>query len=137
LSESPIDQLLAAIDLLDVEAAIALMAPDCQILTADGRRAEGAAAVRELLADSLAPLRQSTHRISAQWHQDDVWIAEVEATYELKDRLRMSLPRALILRDGPDGFVDLRVYGAHERPLTDHRTGEEGMRIGGRWLPPL
>ncbi len=26
-----------------------------------------------------------------------------------------------------DGVIaDLRVYGAHERPLTDHRTGEEG-----------
>jgi uncharacterized protein (TIGR02246 family) len=137
LTKSPIDQLLGAIDTLDVEAAIALMAPNCQMLAVDGRRVEGTAAVRELLADFLATIFQTTHRISAQWHQDDVWIAEVEATYELKDRVRISRPRAFVLRDGPDGFVELHVYGAHERPLTDHRTGAEGLRIGGQWIPPL
>lgn len=138
MDESPIDQLLGAIDKLDVEAVMALSAPDIRILSADGRRAEGTEAVRELLTDFLATLRSTTHRITAHWHQDNVWIAEVEATYELKDWVRTgALPRAFVLRDGPDGFVDLRVYGAHERPLADHRTGEEGMRIGGRWIPPL
>jgi uncharacterized protein (TIGR02246 family) len=137
LTKSPIDQLLGAIDMLDVEAAIALMAPDCEMLAVDGRRAEGAAAVRELLSDFLAAILQTTHRISAQWHQDDVWIAEVEATYELKDRVRVRRPRAFVLRDGPDGLVELHVYGAHERPLADHSTAEEGMRLGGQWIPPL
>jgi hypothetical protein len=137
LTKSPLDQLLRAIDLLDVEAAIALMAPNCQMLAVDGRRAEGTAAVRKLLSDFLATILQTTHRISAQWHQDDVWIAEVEATYELKDGLRVSRPRAFVLRDGPDGLVELHVYGAHQHPLADHRTDEEGMRIGGRWIPPL
>ncbi len=123
--------------MLDGEAAIALMAPNCQMLAVDGRRAEGTAAVRELLSDFLARIRQTTHRISAQWHQDDVWIAEVEATYELQDRVRIRRPRAFVLRDGPNGLVELHVYGAHERPLADHPTGDEGMRIGGRWIPPL
>ncbi len=123
--------------MLDVEAAIALMAPDCQMLAVDGRRAEGTAAVRELLSDFLAKIRQTRHRISAQWHQDDVWIAEVEVSYELKDGLRTRRRRAFVLRDGPDGFLELHVYGAHERPLADHRAGEEGMRLGGQWIPPL
>lgn len=123
--------------MLDVEAAIALMAPNCQMLAVDGRRAEGTAAVRELLADFLAAILQTTHRISEQWHQDDVWIAEVEATYELKDRVRIKRPRAFVLRDGPDGLVELHVYGAHERPLADDRTSEQGIRIDGRWIPPL
>jgi uncharacterized protein (TIGR02246 family) len=137
LTKSPIDQLLGAIDMLDVEAAVALMAPNCQMLAVDGRRAEGTAAVRELLSDFLATILQTTHQISAQWHQDDVWIAEVEATYELKDRARIRRPRAFVLRDGPDGLVELHVYGAHDHPFADHRAGEEGMRIGGRWIPPL
>jgi hypothetical protein len=42
-----------------------------------------------------------------------------------------------VVRDGPDGVADVRVYGAHEQPLADHATGEEGMRIGGHWIPPL
>jgi ketosteroid isomerase-like protein len=137
LTKSPIDQLLGAIDMLDVEAAVALMAPNCQMLAVDGRRAEGTAAVRELLSDFLATILQTTHRISAQWHQGDVWIAEVDATYELQDRVRIKRPRAFVLRDGPDGLVELHVYGAHDHPFAEHRTGEEGMRIGGRWIPPL
>jgi hypothetical protein len=138
LNESPIDHFLAAIDKLDVEAAIALMAPDCRMLIADGRRAEDTASVRELISDLLATLHETTHRVTSQWHpEDDVWIAEIEATYELKDRLRISVPRAFVLRDGPHGIVGLNVYGAHEHPLTEHRTGAEGMRLGGRWIPPL
>jgi SnoaL-like domain len=138
VSDSPIDQLLRAIDRLDVEAVMALMAPECRLLTVDGRRAEGTTAARELVTDFLAKVRSSTHRITDQWHEDNVWIAEVEATYELKDSLEMgALPRAFVARDGPDGFVDLHVYGAHEPPLADHRTGDEGIRIGGLWMPPL
>jgi hypothetical protein len=94
--------------------------------------------VRALLIDFVATVRSATHRITAQWHQDDVWIAEVDATYELQDWLQLNaLPRAFVLRAGPDGFADVRVYGAHERPLAEHRTGEEGMWIGERWIPPL
>jgi ketosteroid isomerase-like protein len=136
--ESPLNRLLGALDALDAPAAMALMAPDCRLLTVDGRRAEGTEAVRELLTEFLEALRSTTHQITAAWHQENVWIAEVEATYELKDSLKTAaLPRAFVLRDGQDGVADLHVYGAHERPLADHRTGEEGMRIGGRWIPPL
>jgi hypothetical protein len=138
VEQSPIAQLLEAIDGLDFDAAAALFADDCRVLTPDGRRAEGMQAVRELLADMRDSLRSTAHRITAQWHQENVWIAEVEATYELKDWLRLTaLPRAFVLRDGPEGVIDLRVYGAHERPLSDHPTGEEGMWIGERWMPPL
>ena len=92
----------------------------------------------ELFTEFVATVRSTTHRITAQWHQDDVWIAEVEASYELRDRSEISaLPRACVLRVGPDGVAELHFYGAHEHQLSHHRTGEEGMRIGGRWIPPL
>ena len=136
MSESPIDQLLSAIDKLDMDAVMALLAPDVRMLSADGRRAEGAAAVRELLADFFAMLRSCTHRITAEWHPDDVLIAEVEATYELKDSTRIgALARAFVLRAQPDGLADLRVYGAHERPIGER--SEREMRLGGRWIPLL
>jgi ketosteroid isomerase-like protein len=138
VSQSPIEQLLEAIGKRDVEGAMALMAPDCRLLAVDGRRAEGEAGVRELFTDFVETVRSTTHRITAQWHQDDVWIAEVEASYELRDWSKISaLPRACVLREGPDGVAELHFYGAHERQLSDHRSGEEGMRIGGRWIPPL
>jgi hypothetical protein len=138
LNESPIEQLLKAIDELDVDAAITLAAPDIRFLAADGRRGEGIEAMREFITDFVSGVRHTTHRITAQWHQENVWIAELEASYELKDYLQLNgLPRAVVLRMEPDGIADLRVYGAHERPLTEHRTGEEGMWVGGRWVPPL
>jgi SnoaL-like domain len=138
VDDSPLGQFLEAVDRLDVDAVMALAAPDVRILTADGRHAEGADAVRALLADFLGSLRSTAHRITAQWHVDDVWIAEVDATYELRDWLQLNaLPRAFVLRMEPEGIADLRAYGAHERPLTEHRTGEEGMWIGDRWIPPL
>jgi hypothetical protein len=138
VSESPIEELLGALDRLDVDAAMALVSPAGRLLVADGRRAEGAPAIRELLSAFVGPLRSMSHRITAQWQVDNVWIAEVEASYELKDWLRLNaLPRAFVLRMGDGGFSDLHVYGAHEHALGDHRTGEEGMWVGGRWVPPL
>ena len=60
------------------------------------------------------------------------------ASYELQDWLRLNdLPRVFVARVAAGGIADLRAYGAHEQPLTDHPTGEEGMWIGSRWIPPL
>lgn len=138
MSESPIELLLDAVDRLDAEAAMALMATGCRFLTVDGRRAEGTEAMRALLTDFLAELRSTAHRITAQWHQDNVWIAEVEADYELEDWLRITaLPRAFVLREGGEGVTDVHVYGAHEQPLAEHIMGEKGIHLGGRWMPPL
>jgi hypothetical protein len=138
VDESPVTQLIQAVDSLDFDAMIALFTRDARLLTADGRRAEGIDDVRALLSEYLGGLRSTSHTITAQWHQDNVWIAEVEATYELKDWLRTGpLPRVFVVREGSGRIADLRVYGAHERSLSDHPTGEEGMWIGERWIPPL
>jgi hypothetical protein len=138
VDDSPIAQLLGAVDEFDVEAAVAMFAPDAQLMSVDGRRSVGGDAVRELLTGLVKVLRSSSHRITAQWHQQDVWIAEVEATYELKeDMLRITRPRAFVLQDGPDGIIELHAYGAHEPLLGDHHTEEGDMRLGGRWIPPL
>lgn len=138
MDESPISELLIAVDKLDLEAAAAQFAPDAHLMTADGRRAAGADEARELLADFLRTLRATSHRISAQWHEGDTWIAEVDATYELDDWMQTSpLPRAFVLRQAADGIADLRIYGAHERPLTDHPEAGLGTWVRGHWVPPL
>lgn len=138
MPESPIEQLLGAVDALDLEAVIALAAPDVHLLTVDGHHAAGTAAMRAVLTDFLASLRSSTHRVTAQWQPEDVWIAEVDATYELRDLTRIGvLPRAFIVRAGPDGLSDVRAYGAHERPLAELGAGTHEMRLGGHWIPPL
>jgi hypothetical protein len=125
-------------DRLDIAAMQAALAPSIALLTADGRRAQGHEQAAALLREFMSALRRTSHEVTAQWRFDDVWIAEVQATYELTDYYATGpLPRAFIARFGADGITELRVYGAHEHPLAEHRTGEEGMWVGGRWVPPL
>jgi hypothetical protein len=138
VEESPITTWLEAVDKLDVEAATAMFSADAHLLTADGRRAAGIDAVRDLLADYLSVLRSTSHRVTAQWHEDNVWIAEVEANYELRDYLELkALPRAFFIREGPRGISQMHVYGAHEHSLDERASDEGGMWIGERWIPPL
>lgn len=138
MSDSPIQRLVDAMDRLDVDALVGLFAPSGKLMTADGRRAEGHDALRGLLAEFFGELRSTTHRVTEEWNQGNVWIAEIDASYELRDWLRLNdLPRVFIARAGSEGVEDLRVYGAHEHPIAEHRTGEEGMWVGRRWIPPL
>ncbi len=138
MEESPITTWLEAVDKLDVDTASAMFSADAQLLTADGRRAAGIDAVRDLLADYLSVLRSTSHRVTALWHEDNVWIAEVEADYELTDYLELkALPRAFFIREGAQGISQMHVYGAHEHPLAEHPSDEGGMWIGERWIPPL
>jgi uncharacterized protein (TIGR02246 family) len=138
MDQSPIERVLAAINGGDADAATKMFADDGELLMVDGTRAHGIQQIRELIEGFVTGVRSSEHRVTAQWHQEDVWIAEVEADYELQDRLRLSaLPRALVLRERADAIATLHVYGAHEHSLLDRPTGEEGMWIGERWIPPL
>lgn len=138
MTDSPIQRLVDSMDRLDVDALLGLFTPTGRLMTADGRHAQGAEELRSLLSEFFGALRSTTHTITAEWHQDNVWIAELDASYELRDWLQLSeLPRVFIVREGPDGIDDLRVYGAHEHPIAEHRTGEEGMWVGSRWIPPL
>jgi hypothetical protein len=137
MSSSPIDRLLSALHAFDLDAAIAMLAPDVDVLFSDGRRAQGIDAARELITGFASSLHSMAHRVINEWTAGDISVAEVEAKYELQDRLELTIPRAFIVRAGSSGIAMLHVYGAHEHPLTEHRTGAEGMWIGERWIPPL
>jgi ketosteroid isomerase-like protein len=65
VTESPIEEFLDAVDRLELDAIMAVMAPEVRVLVVDGRRAEGTDAVRQLFADFLGQLRATTHRITA------------------------------------------------------------------------
>ena len=138
MSDSPIQRLVQAMDARDVDALASLFAPGGRLMTADGRHAADTEAVRAVVTEFFGALRSTTHKVTAEWHQDNVWIAEIDASYELRDWLQLNgLPRAYVVHDGPDGIREVHAYGAHERPLTEHRTGDEGTWLGGRWIPPL
>jgi hypothetical protein len=138
MAGSPIQQLLDAVDTLDVDQVMALAAPSPQILIADGRRAQGTDGVRGLLDELFSTLRVARHQITAEWREQDVWIAEVDASYELRDGTQTAtLPRAIVGHFGPDGLSELHIYGAHEHRLAEDEETEGGLFLGGRWIPPL
>jgi SnoaL-like domain len=137
VTQSPIEQLLAALDGLDVDRAAALLGPDVRMVLADGRRAVGAAEVRSLLSSFVGQIRATSHHITAQWHQDDTWIAEVQTSYELPDKARLQLPGAFVVRANTEGIFEMHAYGVYEQTLTEHQGAAEGLRVGGRWFPPL
>jgi hypothetical protein len=138
VDDSPIQQLLSAIDRLDVEATTALFASDSRLLSVDGQRASGPEQIRAFLSDLFAGLRSTSHKVIGGWHDGDTWIAEIEAAYELRNWLRVdAVPRAVFLRRTDDGIADARFYGAHERSILDEAGDPESMRLGGRRIPPL
>jgi uncharacterized protein (TIGR02246 family) len=137
--ESPVATVLAAIDAFDIDAFTALFAPDGRLLTVDGRVANGREEVRQVLGRFSADLRATSHRLTAEWHPEpDVWIAELDATYELTNYAQLGpYARAIVLRNGSGGIHELRIYGLHERPLTDSTRGYQEVFGSGRWLPTL
>jgi hypothetical protein len=135
---SPLTRWLEAMEALDADGAMSTFAPDVSLLMADGSRVHGHDEASRLISGFLGQLRSLSYEVSAQWHVQDTWIAEAQATYELTDHFRTAaVPRAVFARVSEAGIVELRLYGAHERPLAEHRTGEEGMWVGGHWVPPL
>ena len=120
---------------MDLDAVIELCSPDCRFATVDGRYGEGRDHVRQLLADFLSILRSTAHAVTAEWHVDDAWFAEVLADYELKDWLRIeALPRAFVVRTGPDGIRDrarLRSEGAPAHGSPDRRRAISHRRPSG------
>jgi hypothetical protein len=135
---SPISELLDSLAALDIDAVIGRFAPNGSLLRTDGSEAAGADAVRKALSEFLADLRGTVYSITAEWHPEDgVWIAEVEATYDLTDGTRHGpYGRAIVLRADGTGITDLRFYGAHELPLVAHLPYRE-VRAGTHWLPTL
>jgi hypothetical protein len=135
---SPIERLLNGIDERDADAIVALFAPDVQVLTVDGRRADGRDEAGRVISDALSEIRSVSHVVISQWQQADVWIAEVNLTYELQDWfLLRDAPRAFFVHQGADGITELHIYGARERPLAEHGGDTGELRVGGRPMLPL
>jgi hypothetical protein len=139
MSDSPIAAVLAAIDSLDLDRALRLFAPSGNFVTAFGAEATGTDQLRQQLTGFFAGLHGCAHTVDTEWHPEpEVWIAEVTATYELEDfSERGPYKRVLVLRQGDDGIASLRIYGAHELPLTSSAEAYQEVRGPNGWLPTL
>ena len=139
MSQSPISAALDTVDALDVDGFAAMFVADGRLLMTDGTVAAGVEQVRAAMSDFVADLSATTHEITAEWHPEDgVWIAELQATYELREHgQRGPYPRAIVLRGGPDAIAELKVYGLHELPLTEPARPYHEVLASGRWLATL
>ena len=138
MSDSPMGAVLDALDSLDLESALRLFAPDGSFMTAFGAEANGFDHVRDELIAFFSGLRGCAHAVETEWHPEPtVWIAELIATYELRDySQRGPYRRVIVLRQGGDGIKSLRIYGAHEQPLAESESYQE-VRGPHGWLPTL
>jgi hypothetical protein len=139
MAQSPISAVLDALHALDVEAFTSLFGAGGRLLLTDGTVAEGSDQVRAAISRFIADLTATVYEITSEWRPDDgVWIAELQATYELKEHGRRGpYPRAIVIRGGPDGIDELRIYGRHELPLTESPIRYQEVSAGGRWLATL
>lgn len=141
--DSPLELFLRAFDRLDADACAALFANGGRLRYVDGRVDEGVAAVRERLCEYFADLSSTAHTLREHWHEDGVWIGEIEASYVLADHSLLGpVSKVFIVRMAPDGIKDLRVYAAvepsfHETRVRHERERDRGMTVGGHWVPPL
>jgi hypothetical protein len=139
MAESPIRAVLRALDALDAGTVLAMFAADGTLLRTDGYKAEGIDAVRAAVEDFLKDLRGTEHEVTAEWNPEPgVWIAQLMARYELSDFGRHGpYPRAVVLREGPDGITELSFYGSHELPLAAAEHSYRDVYAAGRWMPTL
>lgn len=130
---------LRALDALDLDGSVALFAPECSLMTVFGETVSGRDRVRDVLGAFLGGLRGASHEVSDEWNPEPgVWIAELATTYELADfSQRGPYQRAMILRAGDDGIEQLRIYGAHELPLSESGRPYVDVRGAHGWLPTL
>jgi SnoaL-like domain len=130
---------LRALDALDLEAAVALFAPDGSLMTVFGETASGRDRVREVLGVFLQELRGSRHELTSEWNPEQgIWVAEMSATYELTDYSRRGpYARVIVLRAGDGGIDRLDIYGAHEQSLAADGRHYVEVRGADGWLPTL
>jgi hypothetical protein len=143
MTDTPLDLFLQAFDRLDPDACAATFADHGRLRYVDGRVDEGAEAVRDRLREYFADLDSTTHTLREHWHEERVWVDEVEVSYVLADHSRLGpVSKVFIVRMAPGGIEDLRVYAAvepsfHEARIRHERERNSGMMVGGRWVPPL
>jgi hypothetical protein len=139
MSDSLIQGLLSAIDALDLEAATSMFSADADLMTLYGRQGKGTEQVRAVLGELIGELRSAHHEISSEWNPEPgVFIAELTATYELKDfSERGPYRRAIVMRAAGQQITQLGMYGAHELPLPEAEAGYHEVRGPHGWLPTL
>ena len=139
MSDSPIAEFLARIDALDLDGLVASLAPEVRVAMLFGEEASGRDAVGVAFGRFLGELRGTRHEITASWNPEPgVWIAEMTATYELRDLRRLGpFRRAIVLRTGDAGIEQLRIYGGHELPLPESGRPYQEVRAPSGWLPTL
>ena len=129
---------MRAIDALSVDQATSLFAPHAEVATVYGREGKGVDQARAVLSELFEEDYKYRHELTSEWNPEPgVWIAELAATYVLKDFSRRGpYLRVVVLRAGDAGIEQLRVYGSRELPLTAEG-GYQEVRGPHGWLPTL
>lgn len=108
--EEWIDHLFAAIDRQDAAAFSDFLAPEVSFSFGNADPVRGRAVVTEAVVALFAALRALQHRVEERWIVADTAIVAGRVTYTRHDGSTLTVPFANILKRGPDGIHDYRIY---------------------------
>jgi uncharacterized protein (TIGR02246 family) len=105
-----IDRIVRADESLDAAAFVEVLAPDAAFRFAGGPAIVGREAVRAMVEGLFARLATLKHTILTSWEGEDTLVYEGEVHYTFHDGGSLTLPYANVLRTGPAGVHDYRIY---------------------------
>jgi hypothetical protein len=137
MTDTPLELFLQAFDRLDADGCAALFADHGRLRYVDRQIDEGALAVHHRLREYFADLSSTTHTVRESWHEDRVWVGEVEASYVLADHSILGpVSKVVFLRMASGDIEELWVYAAVEpfvsRGQDPPRTRAQQRDDGGR-----
>jgi len=108
--EGWLDALFACIDRGDAEGFASYLAPGARFRFGNAPPVRGRDAVRESVAGFLAALARVEHRLEDRWLLPDAAVVAGSVSYTRHDGSTLQAPFANILKLGPEGIRDYRIY---------------------------
>lgn len=102
--------LFACIDRGDAEAFAGYLAPGARFCFGNAPPVSGRDAIRENVTSFLAALARVEHRLADCWVLPGAAVATGTVTYTRHDGSTLQAPFANVLKVGPDGIRDYRIY---------------------------
>lgn len=103
-------EMFAAIDAKDSDRFATYLAPHCSFHFANQPAVRGAEGIRDYVRNFLASVESIRHVIEAQWEVPGALLCHGQVSYTRHDGSILEVPFANLLRTGPEGITEYRVF---------------------------
>jgi ketosteroid isomerase-like protein len=105
-----IQRIYAADEALDVDAFVALLAPDVQFRLGSNPPVKGRETVRQVIANFFATIQKLKHHLIEVWEHGNTIVFQAEVTYTRKDGSQVTLPYIDVLELDGSQIKDYKIY---------------------------